>query len=362
MYKEIYQSLVTTEARSTNNREFVAAPESITTPYPFIAIGDLTEVVSRISPDLLGDEGIAQLQRELLSLQKQYAPERSTFYYLQQTELVGQIEALLNQEITEQIVSGKTVGVINFDRYILSGETPNDVLRLNLSRGADGTLVTRPGLRGSKEDQFNNLENWLRQGQYDQIVLVDDVVAFATTFPPVIERITQVLPDVQISVVSGICSTQGDWSGQEKLQSLGITVKAVTFAQASSPIEGGSSGMAIPDSRDSTIFGGKIGWAADGRALSYPYFYPFSEPTTSLMEAEKNREASAKWLEYNLDLVQYLEQCLERKLLVGDLESASFGIPYTSIKELQTQIDIPASDVELSTYLLSLRKLEKGTK
>lgn len=333
---------------------FCRPEKTISTPYPFIAIGDLSEVVGRIDPTFLTDQMIKQFQNSLLCLQKEYAPVNSTFYYIDQSAMTRQIET----EVRKDCQTGKKMGTINFDRYIFQSNTPENVFQMNVSRSPDGNLTTRPGSESSKEQQFERLANWLEQGQFEQIILVDDVVAFATTFPPIISLIRQTSPKTEISVLCGVCSSQGEWAGKEKLEELGVTVSALTLAQASPKIEGGSLGMAIPDSRDSTIFGGKIGWTADGsRSLSFPYFYPFSEPTSSLMTPEKNRQSSIRWLGYNKELIKYLEQKLGTKLTIGDLESAGFGVPYTSIQSVQERIDIPDKDMFITTYLAEIGNL-----
>lgn len=324
--------------------EYSSVPEKITSNLPFIAIGDINVVAGKISLLFLKDKRIKEFQHQLLQLQRQHAPEGSSFYYIPQGDLVSKIEAKV-------FIPSRNTGIINFDRYIFQGKRSPNLIRLELSRGADNQLIARPGAVLSKEDQVKNLIAWIRSGRYKKIILVDDVVAFATTFPPIVEIIRKELPNVEISVVAGICSSKGTWSGKEKLEDLSLNVNAVIIAEASEAIKGSTSGMAIPDSRDSTIFGGKVGISKDGRPLSFPYFYPFSVPTTSLMKSDVRKQASMSWIRYNIDLVRYIDRKTRKKLLIADLILNGFGIPHTSIEEFKQHIPIPENNTSVLEYL-----------
>ena len=327
--------------------EFLPIKEKISTPYPFITIGDLDVMVERISPIFSKDKRIKKFQADLLELQKKYAPEGSTFYYIAQRELIAGIETKVKKH--EKKTQGNK-GIINFDRYIFPDRVDENHLRLELSRGADNQLVARPGSKWDKTEQINQLKKWLQTGNFSEIILVDDVVAFATTFPPIVEVIRSILPGVEITVVSGICSTGGEWAGKEKLESLGITVDSVVTATASAAIQGGSTGMAVPDSRDSTIFGGKVG-SVGSQAMSYPYFYPFSVPTTSLMRAEAREEASLEWIQFNIGLVKYMNEKLGRKLTFSDLDVKGFGFPGTSVESFKKSLPVPEKKDSVLEYL-----------
>lgn len=206
-------------------------------------------------------------------------------------------------------------------------------------------------------NRVEQLTTWLKSGKFKKIVLVDDVVAFATTFPPIVEIIRKELPNIEISVVAGICSSKGTWSGKEKLEDLSLDVNAVVIAEASEAIKGATGGMAIPDSRDSTIFGGKVGISQDGRPLSYPYFYPFSVPTTSLMKSDIRKQASLDWIKFNISLVSHIDRKIKRKMLISDLVSNGFGIPHTSIEEFKQHIPIPNNNVSVLKYLRFIEKI-----
>jgi len=332
---------------------FLPAPESINTPYPFVAIGDIHKILKRVDPAFSDHAFVSEAQQKLLEIQSSNAPYGSTFYYIGHEDLVSQIE----DNVVGKMRGRQKTGVINFDRYIFEGNNSDNIFPINLSRSADGDLVSRPGSNGNREEQMNNLGRWLVDGGYDNLVLVDDVIAFATTLPVVVEEIRKYSESVDISVVAGVCSTGGEWSGKEKLEELGLQVEAVVFAQASEPKQGGTTGMAIPDSRDSTIFGGKIGvGSTTGRHLSYPYFLPFSIPTPSLYHEDKRISGSYKWLDFNLDLVTKMESVSGKKLKVGDLEEKGFGIPHSSIPWVAEQI--PESDFssDVSDLLLTARR------
>lgn len=330
--------------------EFVRPPEFIDSKNPFIAIGDLDVVTEKVSPVFQGDKGIAGFQARILALQAEHAPDDCSFYYVPQRELLSRVEAKV-------LDFGPDVAVLNFDRYIFGNTQPRNYLKLELSRGADNKLIQRPGSSLNKDQQLQLLVEWLKAGDFKKVLLVDDVIAFATTSPPIAEIIRQALPEAEINAVAGICSSQGNWAGKERLEALGIQVESVITARASEPVEGGTSGMAIPDSRDSTIFGGKIGQSPDGTALSYPYFLPFSTPTTSLMKAELRGIASLEWLQINIDLVQYMDGRLGRPLIFQDLLNNGFGIPYTSIDAFKPVISIPDASESVLVYLQNLQRI-----
>lgn len=338
------------------NQEFSKTPELITTPYPFIAIGDLDTIIQRIIPGFDDSLEIQKFQNQLFQIQKKYAPKESTFYYISHKDLVSGIESRV------QINSNTrdATGVLNFDRYIFRGSKLSNQMRLELSRGVDNKLVSRPGSTLTKEEQVEALKSWLQSNQYGQVLLVDDVIAFATTFPPIVELIRGILPEASIKAIAGICSTQGTWAAKEKLEAIGVTVEAVVTAIASPAPEGSVQGMAIPDSRDSTIFGGKIGKSQNGRSLSYPYFYPFSVPTVSLMREKFRVQASEEWLKFNIELIKYLNSLLGRSMIVADLESKGFGVPFTSVEEFKNKLIMPSSETSVLEYLLYAQAITPG--
>lgn len=336
---------------------FLAAPELISTPYPFLAVGDLEEVAGRLIPGVKGNLNIAPFQQELLSIQRNYAPENSSFYYVDQGTLVERTEALIKRKYLEEQSRGVKAGVINFDKYLLKDENAENVFKLNLSRSPDGSLTVRPGSKIGKEVQLANLADWLKRGQFGSVILTDDVVAFADTFGQIATMIKEIVPDGKLSVVCGICSSQGIWSGKEKLGRLGVEVESVITSIASPAIENGSSGMAIPDSRDFTILGGKVRTSSTGRALTFPYFYPFSKPLASFYAEGKEFEASRELLDFNKRLVARLEKLMKKELRVGDLESLGFGVPYTSIPEIQAKLMIPQPSMLVRDLLLQAENI-----
>lgn len=336
---------------------FLEAPELICSPYPFVAIGDLEEMAGRLVPGMNGGLNIGPLQQELLSIQRSYAPEISSFYYVDQGTLIQRTEALIGQKFSEELSRGNNVGIINFDRYLLADVNAENLFKLNLSRSPDGSLTSRPGSKLGKDVQLDNLAKWLKRGQYSSIILTDDVVAFADTFQQIATVIKDDDPDRKLSVVCGICSSRGIWSGKEKLNRLGVEVASVITSVASPAIENGSSGMAIPDSRDFTILGGKVKTSPTGRTLSFPYFYPFSKPLASFYAQGKEFEASRELLAFNKRLVARLEKMMKKELRVGDLESLGFGVPYTSIPEMQAQLAIPEPSMLVRDLLLQAESL-----
>ncbi len=333
---------------------FLRPPEHITAPHPFIAIGDIDVVVNRVVPGSKDDRKISSFQQQLLRYQREYGPKECTYYYVSHAELLAEIEARIARHLTQ---TDMATGVVNFDRYILEGSTDPHIIRLELSRGANNELVPRPGTAFTREEQVEQLRSWLTKGGYSRVLLTDDVIAFATTFPPIIEVIREALPDSQLTAISGICSSQGTWSGKEKLVALGVDVESVITAVASPAPEGSTKGMAIPDSRDMTVFGGKIGQTLDGARVSFPYFYPFSKPFDSVLRPEVHTLASEALLQFNIDLVSHVDRLLERPLTMRDLRGAGFGIPHTSVDEFKDALEPPNDDTDVSSYLSHVQSL-----
>lgn len=332
---------------------FLPPTEYITTPHPFIAIGDLDTMTNRVIPSRSNNVDIDLFQKRLLNIQRKYAPRESTFYYVPHKNLVSAVEA----RVYDQVGNDNSVGIINLDRYIFEFVDLANHIRLELSRGVDNKLTTRPGSTSSKDQQLEMLKFWLQTGDYQKIILVDDVIAFATTLPSIIELIRRHLPNAQVNAISGICSSKENWSGKEKLERLGVQTDAVITAIASPSEEGSVRGMAVPDSRDSTVFGGKVGVSLEGKNLSFPYFYPFSIPNLSLIREDSRFPASMDWIEFNIDLIEYINGLINRQMTIHDLELGGFGIPSTSIEQIKEILPVPQSEDTLLDYLLDIKEL-----
>ncbi len=355
--KEVYKPKYLIEQGGSLGEGFLPAPDRIVTPYPFLAVGDIAEMVGRFAPGLKDNKLTASWQQELLEIQERFAPENSSLYYVEQGDLISRTEGLIEQKYIEELSRGNTVGIINFDKYLLADAGAENILKLNLSRSPDGSLTSRPGSKLSKDAQITMMADWLKRGQYSSIILTDDVVAFGETFQSIIGTVREGAPGVNLQVVCGICSSQGIWAGREKLNNLGVDVASVITATASSPIAGGSSGMAIPDSRDFTIFGGKVKNSPNGRTMTFPYFYPFSKPLASFFENGKEQVASRGLLAFNRRIVGELEKATGKRIRIGDLEDKGFGVPYSSIPEIQAQIKVPEPSMLVSDYLKQLESL-----
>jgi hypothetical protein len=354
---ERFKDIGLDENKSFLPEGFLPVTDKIDTPYPFIVIGDLDEMVGRLIPGAENDQRVFDFQSKLINFQKKYAPKLSSFYFTTQKDMIKKTNKLVQSKYEELLNNGKKTGIINFDKYLLSGVEQENVLRLSLSRNPDGVLTARPGATLNKEQQVSLLDKWLRLGRFDSVILTDDVIAFADTFKQSVGLIKGILPNIQIFVVSGICSSEGEWSGKEKLESLGVNVSTVVLSRASSPIENSSSGMAIPDARDFTFLGGKITSLSNGRSLSHPYFYPFSKPLTSFYENGTEYIASKELFDLNQDLVIELENIKGSKLTIGDLENSDFGVPFPSINELKSRIEVPDSSVLVADYFSQIRSV-----
>jgi hypothetical protein len=325
------------------------APELVTSPYPYLVIGDLQHVLGKIDPRLQESTVTQTSQLDLLAIQKNNAPIGSSFYYIDHKTLVSKTEKIVWDNVSK---FGTSVGIVNFDRYLFEGAFYPNMFRVDLSRSPTNELVGRPGSQEDAEAQMIKLADWVVNGKYETIILTDDVIAFAGTFPPVISVLRQVRPDTTIEVCAGICSSKEKWSGKEKLEQLGVAVDATVFVQASAEITGGSTGMDIPDSRDSTIFGGKIGRSpTSGRFYSFPYLLPFALPGCSRFDRSKRVQGSLDWLNFNCDLVENIEEVLGRKLKISDLETNGFGIPMSSIDFVVPVLQEPTPDTLISDHL-----------
>jgi hypothetical protein len=329
-------------------------PPLIDSPYPQVAIKDLLEIGQSFDSSLTSYD-IEPFEIALHESLRQYAPENTTFYAVGATNLSETLEAMAEAE-TQRIE--QNVGVVHLDKYIGANSDNPSYFRLNVSRGADNKLVSRVGTLATPEEQMGTLVQWAQTGNYDQLVLVDDVLAFGSTVPPLIEKLRGHLPDTEFRLLVGLAASGGAWRGFEKVQEdTGITPEYLTKIIPSKAIENGTKGMSIPVSRDLTLFGGKAGKHESGAQLSYPYFMPFSMPLASLLEPKRQLEASYAMLDFNDMLVASLEARIGRELNIGDLVAADFGVPLTSIDSLKEVMQPPSSETTLSDYLEYARQI-----
>lgn len=328
-------------------------PSIIAEPFPFVAIGDLYEVVRKFDPKTK-KRHIKSLQAELFRLEQSFAPERSTFFYTDADSLNKRLEAI---SLSETERTDKRVGVIQMDRYIASDVENPHFFRLDISRGADNKPITRPGATLSPTEQLQRLAEWTRDGNYNELVFVDDVLAFADTLIPLIGSVKADNPQVGVKVIVGLAASGGSWRGLEKVQEVGIPVQHTTRINASPEIADTTLGMAIPVSRDFTIFGGKIGQDQSGNQLCFPYFLPFSKPMVSVTRPTNKFESSTAYIDFSRKFVTFIEKRIGRPLTIQDLVDKGIGIPHTSVKCLQNIMQLPSPETTVRDYLSYAEKV-----
>ncbi|HUC89325.1 MAG TPA: hypothetical protein VMR45_00830 [Patescibacteria group bacterium] len=321
-------------------------PSIIDTPYPNVAIGDIYEVTSQFDPSIA--QADVEIFEDLLAgIRKKYAPKNSTFYYVSATALSGVLEGIAEGETSRP---DTRVGVVHLDKYIAAGSDNPDYFRLNVSRNSKDDLVPRVGTATPVEQQLAHLSDWM--GQYDELLFVDDVLAFGSTIPPIVNGLRAQNPHIHYRLLAGIAASGGEWRGIERVrEDTGIETEYLTKVNASPAIKDGSTGMTIPVSRDLTVFGGKAGSDTQGTRLSYPYFLPFSKPLVSLIDTPHRFEASEALLAFNERLVRFIGKRLGRSLRIGDLIENGFGYPHSSLESVGSDLEVPDNSTEISDYL-----------
>jgi len=332
-----------------NRAERWELPTLIDTPYPYISIRDISDMANIFAPDMSSEE-ITLLEDMLQDLKKGCAPEACTFYSAESGSLADSIESMVDTELGR---SDKIVGVVHMDRYIGKHQAGPRVGRLELSRDSSGKLTTRTGAELSYDQQLDVIAEMTRGESIQELIFVDDVVAFGDTLPIVISQLCERLEDdVDIRVIVGIAVSGGSWNGYERvLDETGIRTEYLTKAIASEAILDGTKGLALPVSRDLTMFGGRVTTLEDGSKHTHPYMLPFMKPFDSVMRREAQYEASMRYLAFNIVLIDALERSRGRPIFVSDLIDASIGYPYTDLSCLKGIMERPSHDMTLKDYV-----------
>ena len=332
-----------------------ALPASIDSPYPCVSIRDLYEVAQSLAVPITPDEADV-LERDLEAIKLSIYPvDNGNFYSVRAADLATPLEELAEAETNRLDAS---VGVIQMDKYIAAGSDNPAFFRLDVSRNKDDQLVPRVGATATVEEQLEALAKWAKGGGYQEVILVDDVLAFGSTVPPLIERLREMLPDVTFRLLVGIAAYEGEWRGIETVkEQAGIDAEYLVKVAASPAIPDSTLGMTIPVSRDLTIFGGKAGTDDSGARVSYPYFLPFSRPLSSIARRDKFVEGSLELLTFSEDLVRSLEDRLGRQLTVGDMLDNGYAFPSSSLECLMGKLELPSRDTKLADYLSYVRNV-----
>lgn len=340
---------------SFNSSEILKAvdlPRNIESPYPYVVLGDLAEVTKRLNVPLT-KEIVGSYQAKLFGILYDAAPEGVTYIPTETRNMIRKVE---DQIVNEVIKNNGELGIIQLDRYIGSEINDERYFKLNLSRGIDGGLTSRPGTMETPDEQLARLNQWAVSGEYKKLLIVDDVLAFGDTLVPLIAGIREVLPDSQIDVLVGVASTGGIWGGLEKVkEATGIDVNALTTVKASDENEW-TSGMALPTARDFTFLGGKI-LSSEESQFNFPYFLPFSVPVVSFMSVDARFEISRELMNLSIEMVKGLDKANNRYLTVGDLVKSGFGVPMSKLVCLADKLEVPGNDTRIIDYLEYFKEL-----
>ncbi len=316
----------------------------IATPYPYIGIGDLYQIAEVFAPDVARTD-VEPFEDALWRIQTNSAPEGSTFYHIDATEMSDRLEARIMKEISD---GDGSRGVVLLDRYIGKNLDAPECFRLSVSRNADDQLVARPGA-APIADQITQLREWRNSGKYDELLLVDDVLAFGSTVPALVEQIKDG-DDLSVRLLVGLASTGGLWSGIEKVEhATGIQTEYLVKATPSLPRPGITKGMAVPVSRDFTVFGGKAGRAGE-QAVTYPYLFPFSKPG-SMVDAEVRIASAYDLLRFNRTFLRFLGKVAGRSILVEDIQRHFSSVPYTNIPVVAANLAVPDHQKKVTKFL-----------
>lgn len=333
-------------------KRLLKIPELIDSKYPYVVLADFDHVFNRLSETKLDKELIEIFEDKVINVLGKVSPEMTSFTSLN----VGLIIEEVERRITKERNSGDKVGVVQLDRYI-NGDKAGDYFRLEISRGVSGGLVPRPGCDTAVEDQFKNLAEWVVGGNFNRLLIVDDVLAFGDTLTPMLNGFRELIPNTKLKVLVGLAASGGGWKGLERVLEASVDVEAVTVIKAGDENEW-TSGMAMPALRDFTFLGGKILTdKTTGRRLNFPYFLPFSLPVISFMPKEKRYDASLELMNVSIEIVEQMCREVGQDLTMQDLKEAGFGMPSIRMKCLQNEVWEPNMTDSVWKYLQYCRFL-----
>lgn len=330
----------------------VLVPERIEVSYPYVVLADFEHVFGRFE-GIIGDKKVDEFERKVANVLADASPDLTNMVKLRVKNVIDEVENRIEKERS----AGGKVGIIQLDRYI-DGDENGDYFRLEVSRGVVGGLVPRPGCNLSVEDQFRNMAEWVLNGEYDRLLIVDDVLAFGDTLTPMLNGFKELVPETKLKVLVGLAASGGGWKGLERVaEETGVEVEAVTIVKAGEENEW-TSGMAMPALRDFTFLGGKISSdEATDRRQNFPYFIPFSVPVISFMPKEKRYDAGVSMLSISIEVVEEMNKNLGRDLVIKDLIEAGFGVPSIKLVCLQEFKWEPSENDSVWEYLQYCRYL-----
>ena len=304
-------------------------PSVIDTPYPYIGLGDLDNVTRRFDPSVVPAD-TEKIQDALFQIQQEIVPDEASFVATSATDMNAQLESIARYEVNR---SDSHVGVIILDRYIAPQISHPSFFRLNVSRDKTGRQVRRPGKNEDVEKQYKLLHKWRKVKDFDEIIVMDDVLGVGSTLIQTIRTLKKALPQQNIRAVTGIATSGGEvWSGIEKVyEATGVMTEYLTLQKASDQTAS-STGLSICNSRDMTIIGGYLQPDEIFPPRTSPHFLPFTITVPKNFTAPYNRElASDLLLSFNYMFIDFLEKRIQHPLTMQDLANAGFGIPSSNI-------------------------------
>ncbi|OGD81327.1 hypothetical protein A2572_02290 [Candidatus Collierbacteria bacterium RIFOXYD1_FULL_40_9] len=321
-------------------------PERIEVDFPYVVLADFEHVFGRFE-GLLGDQKVDEFEKKVALVLAKASPDLTNMVSLKIKKITDEVESRIAKERS----TGSKVGVVQLDRYI-NGDDKGDYFRLEVSRGVSGGLVPRPGCDVEVDDQFRALAEWVVKGNYDELLIVDDVLAFGDTLTPMLNGFKELIPETKLKVLVGLAASGGGWQGLERVtEETGVEVEAVTIVKAGEENEW-TSGMAMPALRDFTFLGGKISVdEVTGKRQNFPYFLPFSVPVISFMPKERRYDAAVEMLNISIEVVEEMRRNLGRDLVMKDLQDAGFGLPSVKLECLQDLKWVPSEEDSVWEYL-----------
>lgn len=327
---------------------------------PYICLQDLELTLPRVAPNL-SRRAIQAFEDELYEIEAKFAPQGVAVTNLNAAHLGEALERRAF-ELHEQ-ADGK-LGVIYMDGDVGRADTKG--ARLNLSRALNGEVVERIGTSQTPDQQFLEIERWREAHGHESLLLVDDVLAFGDTLQMVAGRIKEVAPKLvesPIKVLTGVTSSGGVWRGLETAQELGFDVEYIQKANAGGVIEGLSKGLAIPTSRDLTLFGGKVGTERlAGFRTSHPYLWPFADAAPSIIDVDRRKAAATELLDFNERLIEQIDASEGTPLTLGTMAMRGFGIPAVNAESGKGNFTQPSQlddSTTLAEYIAEVRSVNE---
>lgn len=172
---------------------------------PYICLQDLELTLSRAAPELPKDT-IKAFESELYELEREFSPvDESNVVSVDAGALLGELETRAEEVRAD---SDGRVGIIYMDADL--GRDDTQGARLELSRSLNNDVIKRIGAVDEPDVQFAKVESWIKDNQFEELLLVDDVLAFGDTLSEVATRIHKLSPElarVSFSILAGIT----DW-------------------------------------------------------------------------------------------------------------------------------------------------------